>query len=132
VRDIQPVAGSEASTVPDHERAFSNHIWKVSAATGGYLLDTHGNLEFSGTVLAAYPIFVRVIHFIGVRSLGDVRSLGHSAIFGTELARALATDQSTSVTQSWTQRYPRFLTCPWTGHRSKYQRNAVLDTAPPS
>jgi hypothetical protein len=38
------------------------------------------------TVLAPYPVSERGSHFFGVRSLGDVRSLGHSATLGAEVA----------------------------------------------
>jgi hypothetical protein len=73
---IQPVFGGEASTAPDNEKDFPNHASKLSAATDGYRLAIHGNLEFAGTVLAAYPVSVRVSQFISVRSLGDEHSLG--------------------------------------------------------
>jgi hypothetical protein len=40
------------------------------------------NLEFAATVLAADRFSARVGHLKGVRSLGDVRSLGHSSTLG--------------------------------------------------
>jgi hypothetical protein len=49
----------------------------------------HGNLKFAGTILAADTVSVRVSHFKGVRSLGDVRSLGHSAALGAEATHAM-------------------------------------------
>jgi hypothetical protein len=48
----------------------------------------HGQIEFTGTVLASDPISVRVSHFKCVPSLGDVRSLGHSASLGAETAQS--------------------------------------------
>ena len=47
--------------------------------THGYRVAIHSNLEFAGTLLAAYAVSVRVSNLIGVRSLGDVRSFGDSA-----------------------------------------------------
>jgi hypothetical protein len=67
-------------------------VSKLSAAIDGYRLAIHGNLEFTGTVLAADPVSVRVSHFKGVRSPDSVRSLIHSAT-----ACRLVSDQSTSA-----------------------------------
>ncbi len=54
---------------------------------------TSRNSPFAGTLVAAYPVSVRVRNLTGVRSLGDVRSLlGDRAALGVEAARELATD----------------------------------------
>ena len=66
LRNIQPVIGGEAITAPDSEKAFPNHVSKLSAATDGCRLAIHGNLEFTGTVLAAYPGSVRITWFEGL------------------------------------------------------------------
>jgi hypothetical protein len=55
----------------------------------GYRLALHGNLECSSTEMAADFVAVRVSHFKGVRSLGDLRNLGHSAALGAEAVREL-------------------------------------------
>jgi hypothetical protein len=65
-----------------------------TAATDGYRLAIQGNIEFAGTVWAAYPVSVCVSTFIDVHSLGDVRSLGHSATLDAEAARIVPTEHS--------------------------------------
>jgi hypothetical protein len=77
------VVDGGASTSPDHVEAFPNDVSKG---------------------LAAYPVSVRISHFIALRSLGDVRSLEHSANLCPVDTRGLATDQKRSATQSRRQR----------------------------
>jgi hypothetical protein len=86
------------STAPDHVEAFPNDVSKLSVATDSYRLAIHDNLEFGGTVLAADPAYyVRVIQFKGPRSVGDLRSPGHSAALGAEAAHGLVSGQSASA-----------------------------------
>jgi hypothetical protein len=85
----------------------------------------HWNIEFAGTVLAADPISVRVSHFKGVPSLGDVRSLAHSANLGAETAGGLTSAQSISAFPESPARF-----------RGKvvivdFDHNEVLEKAPP-
>jgi hypothetical protein len=91
--------------VPDHVEAFPNDLSKV---------------------LVAYPVSVRVSHFICLRSLGDARSLGDSATLGTEAARGLATDQSTSASSGTPARFHRKVII------LELDYNVVSKTAPPS
>jgi hypothetical protein len=78
-------------------------------------------------VLAANP-FLLVVHFIGVRSLGDVRSLEDSANLDAVATRGLVSDQSISTFRD-SPSPARF--------RGKviildFDYDAVLETAPPS
>jgi hypothetical protein len=73
VREIQPVVGVGLSDAPDYKEPFPTHL--LFAATGGYRLEIHGNFDFTGTVLAAHPVSIRVNHFKGLRPLSDVSSL---------------------------------------------------------
>jgi hypothetical protein len=72
--------------------------------------------------------FLLVVHFIGVRSLGDVRSLEDSDNLGAVATRVLVSDQSTSA----------FLESPSPSRFGgkviilEFDYNAVLETAPPS
>jgi hypothetical protein len=85
-------------------------------------LTIHGNLEFAGTVLAADRVSARVGHLEGVRSLGDVRSLGHSSILG---AGGPPSDNSASaILESPAHFHGKvILDC---------DHNVVLETTPPS
>jgi hypothetical protein len=95
---------------------------QLSATNDGHRLAIHGNLELSGTVLAVYSVSERVSHFIGVRSLGDVRSLGQGATLGAEAACELVSDQSTIESPA-----------PFRGKviMFDFDHNAVLETASP-
>jgi hypothetical protein len=98
LHDLQPVFGGEASTAPNNEKTFLNDVSILSAATDGYLA-VQSNPEFAGTVLAAYPVFVRVSHFISVRSFGNEHhrpeyqrnKILDRATLGAEAARKLPT-----------------------------------------
>ena len=71
-------------------------VSELSTTGDGYRLAIHGNLKFAGTVLAAEKVSVRV-NFKGLRSLGDVRSLGCGVALGAGATRGLASDHSTSA-----------------------------------
>lgn len=71
-------------------------------------------------LLGAYPVSTRVSHYIGVRSLGDVRSLEHSANISDVATRGLVSYQSSSASPDISARF----------HRKtiilEFNRNAVL------
>jgi hypothetical protein len=78
-----------ASTAQYHVGAFTLLVM----ATGSPFIV----ILISPAPLAADPVSVRVNHLQGTRSLGDIRSLGHSAAIGTEAAGGPAINQRTSA-----------------------------------
>jgi hypothetical protein len=57
----------------------------------------HGYHEITGTVLSSDSVSAHVSRFVGVSSLGDIRSLGHSVALGAKAARGLASDHNNSA-----------------------------------
>jgi hypothetical protein len=68
------------------------YSWQASCSPA-----SKSNVEIAVIVLTAKSISVQVSYFIGVRSLGDVRSVGYIVALGAEATSGLSSDQRNSI-----------------------------------
>ncbi len=119
VRDIQAVVGGGASTANYHEK-----LSRTKSCKSPLLLMAPGSP--STVILFWHWIRSRILSHMcqsckGVRCLGDVRSLGHSATLGADQCRSRCGTVPPSVLKLPVD----------TGHRPKYQRQrSPVDSAP--
>jgi hypothetical protein len=85
------------STNCDNQKPNSVTLLKLDAAITTPVVNSSHRVVIVRDIQAVYPVSVRVSHSIGLRSLGNVRSLQHSANFCPAATRGLVSNQSNAV-----------------------------------